>query len=1140
MEQCRERVENMKRRLISWLLAVCMVIGLVPAWQTEARAADEYPDAFSTPALTGDQAYDAAAIARSQVGYTTKKNNYTAYTAEIGGSQGAAWCAYFVKWCLNRAGVTDYLSVSGGAGSSTSLWVYFDSIGSWHGNFYKKWSYGGKSGTNTKDSSYTPQVGDVVLLETGSSSDGPDHTGIVVGVSGSSVTTVEGNIGTADKVATFTYDRWSSQIWGFGHPKYTGGNSGGGSSSASSLSLSNATVPRAVKQGDSFSIYGTISSNYKINYAAVVIMDLDRNSVLAKQVAPGSYSYDVHSIDNDIPFGQLPAGTYYYQIEAKDASQNFQVLYYDQFVVYNDIGTDFYGTFMNTAAWQEIRNANGNVEIAAVASGKSDIIWKFVRNSDGSYTILSAVDGKALDADNYGTADGTNVQCYVQNDSSAQHWWIMYTSKGYLIRPAYIDKVLDLKNNDRSDGTNIQLWTQNGSEAQYWSIYNQDDVQLKGPTFSVNAGTTTEPTRFSWSDVCGETTFDVKIWNGTIWEGDPYHVECGVNDLSWSTTLQAGYYEAYVDAYNYFVCEMSNKVAFSIRPEVTVTAGTDAERTTFSWGAMSGAKRYDITIHSNESGKEHTFQTTGTSGSLQLSPGEYTITVAGYDGTHTLTSDVVKFTVKEHTHNYDNGTITTAPTCTGTGVRTYTCTICQKTKTETVAAAGHTWGHWAVTKAATETAEGIESRSCSVCKAAETRSIPKLAHTHNYQYAKTVAAACKTGGYDLYTCTCGATEQRNRKPATGHSYELRKAKAATCTAAGYTGDEVCTACGVYGKRGSVIPAAGHSWSGWKTVREATDTEDGLQERTCASCGAVQQKKIPSTGHEFAFVETVAPTCTEEGYDIYRCECGEEEYRNETNALGHSYALQNVVEATCTTEGYSGDWVCTRCGEASGTGNTVPALGHDWSDWTEETAATYLNAGTEYRTCTACGETETEEIPALGSPFPDVQDPGKYYYTPVLWAAANNITNGVEGGLFAPGNTCKREQVVTFLWRAMGSPEPTSTNCPFEDVAEGKYYYKAVLWAVENGITTGKSATRFAPKDTITRAEFVTFLWRTEGKPGYSTSNPFYDVSSGSYYYDAVLWASENGVTTGKSTESFAPKDPCTRGQVVTFLYRDLG
>ena len=402
-------------------------------------------------------------------------------------------------------------------------------------------------------------------------------------------------------------------------------------------------------------------------------------------------------------------------------------------------------------------------------------------------------------------------------------------------------------------------------------------------------------------------------------------------------------------------------------------------------------------------------------------------------------------------------------------------------------------------------------------------------------------ATCKEAGYtgDEVCKVCGTTIKKGRTiRKLAHTYDEGKITTApTCEVKG-TKTYTCTACGT--TRTEPIPAAGHSWSGWKTVREATDTEDGLQERSCASCGAVQQKKIPSAGHEFAFVETVAPTCTEEGYDIYRCECGEEEYRNETNALGHSYALQNVVEATCTTEGYSGDWICTRCGETAGTGNTVPALGHDWSDWTEETAATYLNAGTEYRTCGICGETETEEIPALGSPFPDVQDPGEYYYTPVLWAAVNNITNGVEGGLFAPGNTCKREQVVTFLWRAMGSPEPTSTDCPFEDVAEGKYYYKAVLWAVENGITTGKSATRFAPKDTITRAEFVTFLWRTEGKPGCSTSNPFYDVSSGSYYYDAVLWAVENGITTGKSAQKFAPKDPCTRGQVVTFLYRDLG
>ena len=536
----------------------------------------------------------------------------------------------------------------------------------------------------------------------------------------------------------------------------------------------------------------------------------------------------------------------------------------------------------------------------------------------------------------------------------------------------------------------------------------------------------------------------------------------------------------------------------------------------------------------------------------------------------------------EHVHNYVNPVVV-EPTCTQKGYTKYQCSGCEKAKIDEnsyTKALGHDSELKNAKEATCKEAGYTGDEVCKVCgeTVKKGQTTAKLAHTYD-EGKITAEPTCTAEGVKTYTCTvCGDTYTES-VAKTAHQPELVNAKEATCKEAGYTGDEVCKVCGETIKKGRTIrklahtydegkittaptceaegtktytcaacgttrtepiPAAGHSWSGWKTVREATDTEDGLQERTCASCGAVQQKKIPSAGHEFAFVETVAPTCTEEGYDIYRCECGEEEYRNETNALGHSYALQNVVEATCTTEGYSGDWVCTRCGEASGTGNVIPAMGHDWSDWTEETAATYLNAGTEYRTCTACGEIETEEIPALGSPFPDVQDPGKYYYTPVLWAAANNITNGVEGGLFAPGNTCKREQVVTFLWRAMGSPEPTSADCPFEDVAEGKYYYKAVLWAVENGITTGKSATRFAPKDTITRAEFVTFLWRTEGKPGYSTSNPFYDVSSGSYYYDAVLWASENGVTTGKSTERFAPKDPCTRGQVVTFLYRDLG
>lgn len=1055
----------MKRKIISLLLAACMLVGLVPVWQVDASAAS-YPAAYSTPSLTGNQAYDAASIAKSQIGYTTSTENYTVYTAEIGGVQGSAWCAYFVKWCLNKAGVTDYLSVSGGAGSTTSLWVYFNSMGSWHGNFNQAWSYGSKSGTNTKDSSYTPQIGDVVLFETNSSlSDGPDHTGIVVDVSGSSVTTVEGNIGTADKVATFTYDRWSSKIWGFGRPKYSGGSSGGGSSSSSStLSLSNKTVPTAVKCGNAFSIYGTVSSNYKLNYVAVIIMDLDKNVILSKQAAPGTYSYNVHSLDDDIPFGQLASGTYYYQIEAKDASQNFQVLYYDQFVVYNDIGTDFYGVILNTAAWKCVRNSNGNAEIAAVESGKSKELWKFVRNSDGSYLILSALDGKALDADNYGTTDGTNVLCYNKVGDSNQRWWIISTSKGYLIRPAHTDKVLDMYNNETSDGTNIQLWSQNGTTAQYWSIYTLSDVQLASPTFSVAAGTPKSQTKFTWNDVPGETAYDIKIWNGTIWEGDAYYIKWGVDGLNWSTTLPAGYYEAYVDAYNYFERKMSNKVSFSIRPIITVTAGTDVSKTTYSWDAMNGAKQYTITIHSNSSGKDQTITTTETSGSITLGAGTYTIKVAGYDGTHTLTSDTVSFTVKNHTHSYNNGTITTTPTCTKTGIKTYTCTICKSTKTETVA-------------------------------------------------------------------------------ATGHNYELKNAIAATCTTSGYTGDEICKSCGNVKSKGTTISATGHSWGNWVVTKNATETEQGVETRTCSVCKTQENRSIPTLAHthNYQFSQTVAPTCTTAGYDLYRCSCDAEEKRNQRSATGHNYELRNAVAATCTSSGYSGDQICKNCGNVKSKGNTIPATGHSWGEWTVVIPATYLHSGTQTRICPICGASETQEISALSSPFVDVQNKNDYFYTPVLWAVENNITYGTDTTHFSPNQSCTRAQLVSFLWRAAGEPEPETTKSPFTDVQDpSEYYYKAVLWAAENGIAAGVGNNQFAPNQTCTRAQIVSFIYRASGDTETYTENPFQDVSPKDYYYKAVLWGAANGVVAGTSDTTFSPNQTCTRAQGVSFLYRSVG
>ena len=171
-----------------------------------------------------------------------------------------------------------------------------------------------------------------------------------------------------------------------------------------------------------------------------------------------------------------------------------------------------------------------------------------------------------------------------------------------------------------------------------------------------------------------------------------------------------------------------------------------------------------------------------------------------------------------------------------------------------------------------------------------------------------------------------------------------------------------------------------------------------------------------------------------------------------------------------------------------------------------------------------------------NPFTDVIQ-GQYYYEPILWAYENGIASGLSEDKFGPDETCTRAQVVIFLWRAKGQPEALIQELPFEDVSKGAYYYEAVAWAYENQIVSGIDATHFKPDDTVSRGQFVTFLYRAEGKPGYTTENPFTDVTKDSYYYDSVLWAYEKGVASGLSSDRFGIDEQCTRGQVATFLYR---
>ena len=301
---------------------------------------------------------------------------------------------------------------------------------------------------------------------------------------------------------------------------------------------------------------------------------------------------------------------------------------------------------------------------------------------------------------------------------------------------------------------------------------------------------------------------------------------------------------------------------------------------------------------------------------------------------------------------------------------------------------------------------------------------------------------------------------------------------------------------------------------------------------------------------------VAATCTTAGsYDevVYCSVCKAEISRTQKTIekIAHTPAAaveENRVEATCTAAGSYDEVVyCSVCkAEISRTQKTIDKLPHDFGNNLEYCA-------------NGCGTKNPNYVPpynpphkpsvkpnptpskpeTLENPFVDVKK-DDYYYDAVIWAVGKGIAKGVTDTTFQPNASCTRAEMVTFLYRAAGSPEPTNKVNPFTDVAEDSYYYKAVLWAVEKGIAKGTSETTFSPNDTCTRGQAVAFLYRYANSPAVSGSNSFADVSETAYYYDATLWAVSEKVTEGTSATTFFPNDLCTRGQIVTFLYRYMG
>lgn len=211
-------------------------------------------------------------------------------------------------------------------------------------------------------------------------------------------------------------------------------------------------------------------------------------------------------------------------------------------------------------------------------------------------------------------------------------------------------------------------------------------------------------------------------------------------------------------------------------------------------------------------------------------------------------------------------------------------------------------------------------------------------------------------------------------------------------------------------------------------------------------------------------------------------------------------------------------------------------GYTFAGWFSDKALTKTVTSVKLTANTTVYAKWTQNGGTAQNPFVDVKE-GAYYYDAVLWAVEQKITSGTSATTFSPEASCTRAQMVTFLWRAAGSPKVENGKNPFTDVQADAYYYDAVLWAVEKGVTSGTSATTFSPDATVTRGQTVTFLYRNAGSPEVSGTMPFTDVEADAYYAKAVQWAVQQKITTGTSETTFSPMSDCTRGQIVTFLYR---
>ena len=1186
----------MRKRLLSFVLAVLMIVCLFPVQQASA-----YSDAYSLPSLTGNQAVDTANIAKSQLGYTY--DGGTVYGAWWNGVTNwgvdytqAGWCAIFVCWCANKAGA--------------GLGIAYDKNGASPGYLFDWLKNNARYDTSF---STAPQAGDFIFF--GNSSGGVEHVAVVTGYDASAgrVYLVGGNQGNGVGAVTSSSCRWASgstwgsqYILGYGRPNYGGG-----------------TVTPDPDPG--LSVKETITCKRTIKLPERVV-NLYSNPTDTTRLTYFDYGPTVYSSR----YAVMSDGSIMYEVGANHQGQDIKAwLKYE---------SDMTVTKQHTYGSTQYESAHPHRGYRVCECGDKTYTGETTTRDDCSECggeVKYAVEGGYLTFDK---KTGTVTDC----DSSVTKANIPHTIKGATVTcigngafgwcksltgVTIPDSVTSIGGSAFYGCTSLTSVTIPDSVTSIGgsafgnckSLTNMtipDSVTLIGNGAFLGCTSLTSVTIPDSVTSIGERAFSecTSLTSVTIPDSVTSIGEGAFYDCSSLTSVTIPDSVTSIGDYAFYGCESLTSVTI---PDSVTSIGNGAFASCTSltgiWVAegnndyssdASGVlfNKDKITlVQCPGTFREYTIPDSVTSIGEQAFMGCSSLTSvtipdsvtsihwgAFYDCTSltsvtipdsvtsigawafrdcTSLTDVyyagseaqwkaisissngnddlltanIHYNYVSHTHSYKD--VVTAPTCTEKGYTTHTCS-CGDSYVDTYTnALGHAWDEGKVTKEPTETETGVKTFTCTRCGETKTETIPKLTHEHSYD-AVVTAPTCTAKGYTTHTCACG------------DSYV-----------------------------DTYVDALGHAWDNGKVTKEPTETETGVKTFTCTRCGETKTETIPKLTHEHNYNAVVtAPTCTEKGYTTHTCACGDSYVDSYVLPLGHDWGSGKVTKEPTATENGIKTYICARCGETKT--ETIPklthehsykavvtaptctakgytthtcscgdsyvdtytdALGHAWDEGKVTKPATETEDGVKTFTCTRCGETKTETIPATGvmdvtKMFTDVSH--SWADDGIQYCVTHQLMSGIGNDLFGPKLTTTRAQIVQILYNLEGEPK-VSGKTPFTDLTDD-WYKDAVLWAYQTGVVAGTSSTTFAPDQPVTREqiavilmEYVTRVLKLERTWTPADLSTFPDAGSVSDWAkdamaDAVALGLISGASNGGQTY-LEPQGSATREQVATIL-----